>query len=269
VLRLRLGFSVKPARSLASCSTLLKPAFIIALALAGCGPDLPRMSEGTAVPGGVPLVAEHTLTAGDQFEIRLPFAADYNDRVTVGMDGNVSPKAIGNVRVGGLTVPEATERLKARYAKLLRSPELSVTVRRFEPEVIYVDGWVARPGLIRSEIPLTLERALARAGGVKTGAKTSQILVMRRDENGNLRTYETAGGAGFGGPLGQPDPMLKSFDVVYVPQTALTAAVDFARQYYANVPFSVSFQAGPAVTAPNVLAPQALTPTAPTPVSVR
>ena len=36
---------------------------------------------------------------------RLPFAVDYNDRVTVGMDGTVAPKSIGGVPVGGLTVP--------------------------------------------------------------------------------------------------------------------------------------------------------------------
>ncbi len=208
------------------------------------------------VPGGVPLAPEHTLSAGDEFEIRFPFAPDYNDRVTVGMDGTVAPKQIGSVAVGGLTVDEARQRLEQRYAAVLKAPQLSITLRRYAPEVIYVDGWVAHPGLVRSEMPLTLERAIARAGGVKTGAKTENVLVMRHDADGGLRTYSVALGP-HEVPVGD-DPMLKSFDVVYVPQTALASVSEFARQYYANVPFSFGFN----VTRPRatIVAPQVVSP---------
>ena len=237
----------------------------LALLLAACAPGGPRLAglaPGGVVPGGVPLAPEHTLSAGDQFEIRLPFAADYNDRVTVGMDGTVAPKSIGSVKIGGLSVPEATARLKERYARLLKSPELSLTMRRFAPEAIYVDGWVAKPGLIRSDVPLTVARALAQAGGVKPGAKTSDVLVMRHDADGMVRTYSVEIGA-FAG-AGAQDPLLKSFDVVYVPQSAIAAVAEFAQQYYKNVPFSASFHIPPTV-APTVVVPQLLAP-APAPV---
>jgi protein involved in polysaccharide export with SLBB domain len=235
------------------------------LLVAACRPTGQRLQAPGVVPGGVPPTPEHTLTAGDVFEIRLPFAADYNDRVTVGMDGTVAPKAIGSVQIGGLTVPEATERLKASYAKLLKAPDLSITVRRFAPEIIYVDGWVNRPGLIRSDIPLTLERALAQAGGVKTGAKTSDILIMRHDAGSTVRTYTAKAGPSLGGISGGPnldDPLLKSFDVVYVPQTAVAAASSFAQQYYANVPFSASFHV-PATQVPSIVTPQVINPPTP------
>ena len=222
------------------------------LVVVGCAPDGPRLAGSGVVPGGVPVAPEHTLSPGDQFEIRLPFGADYNDRVTVGMDGTVAPKAIGSIQVGGLTVPEATERLKQSYAKLLKSSELSVTVRRFAPEVIYVDGWVARPGLIRSDVPLTLARALTRAGGVKTGARTGNVLVMRKTGDGTVRTYSVALGSYAG--AGAEDPPLKSFDVVYVPQTAITAVSEFAKQYYTGVPFSATINVSP-TPAPSVVAP--------------
>ncbi len=93
------------------------------------------------------------------------------------------------------------------------------TMRRYSPELVYVDGWVGRPGCIRSDIPLTLAGALARAGGVKTGAKTGDILIMRHDANGGVQTYSAA--APVGGlwrAAGPDDPLLKSFDVVYVPR---------------------------------------------------
>src|SRR5580700_2847443 len=137
--------------------------------LAGCAPEGPHLGDlapSGAIPGGVPLTPDHTLSPGDEFEVRFPFAGDYNDRLTVGMDGTVAPKGVGGgVTLGGLTVPEATARLKERYASVLKDPELSLTMRLYAPEVIYVDGWVAHPGVIRSDLPLSLERALARAGG--------------------------------------------------------------------------------------------------------
>jgi protein involved in polysaccharide export with SLBB domain len=222
-----------------------------------------------ALPGGgVPLMPERTLSAGDQFEIRLPFAADYDDRVAVGMDGTVAPKAIGSVDVGGLTMPEATARLEARYAKLLKAPQLSLTMRRYAPEVIYVDGWVRRPGLIRSDLPLTAARAVAEAGGVKTGAKTGDLLVMRHDEGGTVHTFSVALGNYAG--AGAQDPLLKSFDVVYVPQSPITAVAEFAKQYYTNVPFSASFHIPPTTAPSVVLPPQQVAPApSPAPPAVR
>jgi protein involved in polysaccharide export with SLBB domain len=240
----------------------------LALMLAACAPSGPKLAGlapgGAIVEGGVPIAPEHTLSAGDQFEIRLPFAADYNDRLTVGMDGTVAPKGIGSVQVGGLTVAEAAARLKERYAKLLKGPELSITMRRFEPELVYVDGWVAKPGLIRSEVPLTVARALAQAGGMKTGAKTGAILILRHDSDGGVHPYEVALGSYAG--AGAEDPLLKSFDVVYVPQSPIAAVADFAKQYYANVPFSASFHIPP-TRAPTIIVPQAVAP-APAPATV-
>ena len=234
------------------------------LLLAACGgpsgPRLASLGPGEAIPGGVPLTPEHTLSAGDQFEIRFPFSPDQNDQATVGMDGTVAPKLVGTVTVGGLTVAEATARLRERYAGKLKSPELSIVMRRYSPELVYVDGWVGRPGLIRSDIPLTLSRALARAGGVKTGAKTGDILIMRHDANGGVRTYSAAtpvGGYGGGGP---DDPLLKSFDVVYVPQTPIAAVADFAKQYYTNLPFSANFSVTPSGASPLTTPPQQLNP---------
>jgi protein involved in polysaccharide export with SLBB domain len=244
-----------------------------ALLLVACtpaGPRLAGLAPSGAIQfdlpgGGVPPAPEHTLSAGDQFEIRLPFAADYNDRVTVGMDGTVAPKGIGSVQVGGLTVPEATARLEQRYTKLLKAPQLSLTMRRYAPEVIYVDGWVRRPGLIRSDLALTVARAVAEAGGVKTGARTSDVLVMRHDADGTVHTFSLTLGNYAG--AGAQDPLLKSFDVVYVPQTPLAAVAEFAKQYYTSVPFSATFHIPPSVTVPppGVVAPAAT----PAPVIVR
>lgn len=227
----------------------------VTLLLAGCAAKGPSLASGTVAVGAEPLAPEHTLTAGDAFEIRFPFAPEFNDRVTVGQDGTVAPKLIGSVVVGGLTVPEATARLNALYAKQIRYPNLSLTVRAYAPEVFWVEGEVAKPGLIRSELPLTLERAIAEAGGAKTGAQTGDILVIRRDETGNVRAYQEA----LAPQSGSADPILKSFDVVYVPQSVIGSVNEFMAAYIKNLPFAATYYIAPVVPA-TVLAPQVITP---------
>jgi polysaccharide biosynthesis/export protein len=209
--------------------------------LTGCAASGPHLVSGQVAVGSVPLAPEHTLTAGDEFEIRFPFSPEFNDRVAVGQDGTVAPKLIGSVVVGGLTVLEATTRLNALYEKQIRNPDLSLTVRAYAPEVFWVEGEVVHPGVVRSELPLTLERAITQAGGVKIGAKTSDILVIRRDESGGISAYQTA----LAPSAGASDPILKSFDVVYVPQTVIGSINDFLAIYVKNLPFSVNAQVGP------------------------
>ena len=218
---------------------------MLALLLAGCAAGAPRLVSGEMAAGGAPAVPEHTLSPGDVFEIRFAFAPELNDKVTVGRDGTVAPKLIGSVAVGGLTVPEATARLTPLYAKQIRYPELSLTVRAYAPEVFWVAGQVAHPGVIHSELPLTLERAVTQAGGVKPGAQRGDILVIRRDASGNVRAYRAA----LAPAPGATDPILNSFDVVYVPQTMIGSINEFMANYVKNLPFAATYEIVP-TTAP-------------------
>ena len=230
----------------------------MAIALTGCatahGPN-PNLASGTVAPSGAPLSPEHTLTAGDVFEIRFPFSPEFNDKITVGEDGTVAPKIIGSVVIGGLTVPEATRRLSARYAEKIKYPTLSLTVRSYAPEVLWVEGAVAKPGLIRSDLPLTLERAVAKAGGLKTGAQAGDILVIRRDETGSIHAYQEA----LAPAPDSADPVLKSYDVVYVPLSPIGSVNEFLAGYVKNLPFSATYNIVP-VSPANELTPRVAVP---------
>ena len=208
--------------------------------LAGCAPPAPKLSA-EAVPGGVPSAPEHVLVPGDEIEVRFPFYPDLNDRVTVGPDGRLSLQLVNSVAVGGLTVGETTKLLNERYAKVIRDPQASVTVRVFAPQEIFVDGWVANPGVVRSDVPLTVSRAVAQAGGAKSGAYTNDILVLRRTPDGTVHYYQVALGSYGGAGASTEDPLLSSYDVVYVPQTILGSIGDFLANYVKNIPFYVNY----------------------------
>jgi len=207
--------------------------------LVACTPAAPKLTA-EAVPGGVPLTSEHMLAPGDEFEIRFPFYPDMNDRVLVGPDGRLSLQLVNTVEVGGLTVAEATRLLNQRYAQVLRDPQLNITMRTYAPEEIFVDGWVANPGIVRSDVPLTVSRAIAQAGGVKSGAHSGAILVLRRTPDGVVHYYQVALGNFAGASTGE-DPMLSSYDVVYVPAGVLGSISDFLANYLKNVPFYVNY----------------------------
>jgi protein involved in polysaccharide export with SLBB domain len=207
--------------------------------VAACTPGAPKLSGPDVVAGGVPLTAEHVLAPGDEFELRFPFYPDLNDRIIVGPDGKMSLQLIDTVAVGGLTVGEATRLLNQRYAKVIRDPQATVTLRAYAPEQIFVDGWVANPGLVRSDVPLTVSRAVAQAGGVKSGSHTDAILVLRRTPDGMIHYYQVALGD-FAGAAAE-DPLLASYDVVYVPKNLLGSIGDFLANYVKNVPFYVNY----------------------------
>ena len=217
---------------------LVVPAGLVLGSLAACAPAAPKLDAG-AVPGGVPLTSEHVLDPGDEFEIRFPFYADLNDRILVGPDGRASLQLINTVPLGGLTVADATRLLNERYAKVIRDPQASVTMRTYAPEEIFVDGWVANPGLVRSDVPLTVSRAIAQAGGAKSGAHTDNVLVLRRTQDGVVHYFQVALGNYAG--AGSEDPLLNTYDVVYVPQGVLGSINDFLANYLKNVPFYVNY----------------------------
>jgi len=211
--------------------------------VAACVPSASNLSGPGVVAGGVPLSSEHVLSPGDEFELRFPFYPDLNDRVTIGPDGRLSLQLINTAALGGLTVAEATKLLNERYAKVIREPQATITVRAYAPQQIFVDGWVTNPGLVRSDVPLTVSRAIAQAGGTKTGAHMDAILVLRRTPDGIVHYYQVAQGH-YGGANGE-DPLLSSYDVVYVPKNLFGSINDFLANYVKNIPFYVSYTIPP------------------------
>ena len=224
----------------------MRNAWLVAIAglllatVAACTPAAPNLTDA-AVAGGVPLTSEHVLAPGDEFELRFPFYPDLNDRLLVGPDGRVSLQLVNTVALGGLTVGDARKLLNERYAKIIHDPQLSVTMRTYAPEEIFVDGWVANPGLVRSDVPLTVSRAIAQAGGTKSGAHTNAVLVLRRTPDGVVHYFQVALGGYAGAGIAAEDPLLSTYDVVYVPQGVLGSISDFLANYLKNVPFYVNY----------------------------
>lgn len=122
----------------------------------------------------------YTLRAADSFDVNFELSPEFNQTVVVQPDGFITLKAIGDVHVAGLTVPELTKLLHDRYDKVLNDPVISVVLKDFEKPYFIADGQVQRPGKYDLRGDITLTEAIAMAGGFNEAAKHSQVLLFRR-----------------------------------------------------------------------------------------
>lgn len=180
----------------------------------------------------------YILQRGDVLEIKVFNVTELDTTVTVRPDGKVSVLLLDDIEAAGRTTTQLDELLTARYAPFYLDPRVTINVQGFANHKIYVGGEVVQPGLFPLVGDLTAVRALIQAGGPKTTAKTSHVILLR-ESNGtpvaiviNLKDVINKG---------KPDVPLSPFDVLYVPKSAIAKVNTFVDQYIKQViPFTMT-----------------------------
>lgn len=220
-------------------------AFFSAMTLIGCTTQQPATPIGPTpiISAGTNLTNAYQLSPGDDVLIRFQYDDDLNDEATIGPDDNVSLRFVNNIPLGGKTVREATDLLNQEYSKYIVQPDIALTVKQYALQEIYVSGQVNSPGLVRDTVPLTLSHAIAEAGGLKTStAVLSDVLLLRRAPNGSIVYYQVNMQNGVAGAV---DPLLDSYDLVYVPEKPISQVAEWLGANLAKIiPYSagVSYQ---------------------------
>jgi protein involved in polysaccharide export with SLBB domain len=220
------------------CCTLL------ALVVAGCAtsPALISTKPVEVVAGTADGTdTSYRLQVGDGIAVHFFSFPDLDDSTTIGPDGHVALRLISDFPIAGMTVSEATKETNDRYEGVIRHPGVSITIRSYALQQIYVSGEVNNPGVIRSGVPLTASGAIAQAGGIKLPtAHSSGALLLRRRPDGVIVYYKLR----FHGDLpgSEGDPILRTNDLIYVPRTAIAAVADFVQANLTRViPISASY----------------------------
>jgi protein involved in polysaccharide export with SLBB domain len=204
---------------------------IVALTLALAA--VPR-SARAQVPDQVdtPIVpSTYVLGAGDVIEIRFFNNPELNDQVQIRPDGRISARGVGELSLTGLTVPEAVDRLAAGYASLLRAPSITIQVRSFANNRVFVAGEVARPGvqpLVGEQTALT---AIVEAGGFKSTAKRSEVIVIRRGQKDLPQVLRLGMDARGAEPSTAASFLLQPQDVVVVAESGIAKTNRAVDQY--------------------------------------
>ena len=138
-----------------------------------------------AVPGGVPTEtasSTYKLQPYDLIDVDVYSEADLHKPARLGSDGTVLLPLIGSVKVGGLTVAEATDLIRKRYANgFVNNPSVLITVLQYRKSTFSILGQVNKPGIY--EIPegatISIVEAISLAGGFTATAAQNSVSVKR------------------------------------------------------------------------------------------
>lgn len=203
-------------------------AAIACLGATACAtPKVGEIPGVTAVVSELPVPSRGDLTADerpyylgpyDKLTIEVFGMPDLRRTVQVDASGRLSYPLAGTVEVSGRTAPEVADlladRLKASY---VRDPQVTVNLEEALSQTLTVDGQVARPGAFPVIGSMTLNRAIARAGGLTALARKSDVVIFRTvdgQQYAGLYNLEAIRRGNY------PDPEVYSSDVIIVGESA-------------------------------------------------
>ena len=127
--------------------------------------------------------SNYIVGAQDVLAITLFDQQDLSGKYTVETDGTFTFPLIGRVTVGGLTMREVEQALRAELSKgFFKNPQVSVAVEQYRSQRVFVMGEVRTPGPYPLVGNMTLIEALARAGSTTEYAAGEALIVRSRDE---------------------------------------------------------------------------------------
>jgi polysaccharide export outer membrane protein len=126
--------------------------------------------------------------AGDKLSIRVAGETDLTGEFPVDASGAISLPYVQSATVAGLSTPQIekliADKLRAGY---LKDPQVSVQVTTLRP--FYILGEVTTSGSFAYQPGITVQQAIAIAGGYGVRADKRRILITRRDARGTHSSY--------------------------------------------------------------------------------
>jgi protein involved in polysaccharide export with SLBB domain len=212
--------------------------------LTGCGyhqlSKIPTPSSSDKVQS----TAGYVIRPGDELDIKFFYNPELNESVTVRPDGKISLQLVDEVQAGGLKPAELDEMLTRQYSKDLNKPEVTVIVRTFSGQRIYVGGEVNRQREMELRDRMTILQAVFQAGGFNESASPENTILIRQGPNNEpvpirIDLKNAMYGQGDGADL-----FLRPNDILYIPKSAIAKANTFVNQYIERLILFRGFSAG-------------------------
>lgn len=135
---------------------------------------------------------DYILKPGDTIDLVVYREQDLNMRSKIGKDGMVQLPLLGEVKLGGLTVRNASALVRQKYnADYLVEPQIYLNVSAYNTLKFTIIGQVGRPGTYEysGSEPLGLLEGIGMAGGFTRIADRGH-LVLKRREGSTVRTMK-------------------------------------------------------------------------------
>jgi polysaccharide export outer membrane protein len=154
---------------------LWKAVFLTLLGLGLTAPAVAVESPATASAAEAPA---YILGTGDKIRITVFGEPKLDGEYVVSSTGVVSFPLIGNIQARGLTVEAMQEDIRSKLAAgYLKDPRVSTEVLNYRP--FYILGEINKPGEYPFVNGITVQQAVAMAGGFSYRANTRRVFIKR------------------------------------------------------------------------------------------
>lgn len=158
--------------------------------LSACQADSPPRTSAprpaATAPAGAPDLSAYRLGIGDKVRVDVFGEADLSVNTEVDPTGHISYPLLGALPALKKTAAELEATIATGLTNgYLINPDVRVTVVQYRS--FYVIGQVARTGAYPYSVGLTVEKAIALAGGLTRIASTRGIYLLQEDTPTNKR----------------------------------------------------------------------------------
>src|SRR4051812_11839867 len=170
---------------------------------------------------GVPVPADYVLGPGDELQIRVWGKVEFEARVTIDRDGQISLPRVGTLRLAGLRYEQLQSFLTNAVGKIYKDFELNVSLGQLRSIQIFVLGSARRPGAYTVSSLSTLVNALFASGG--PSATGSMRSIQLRRNNHMVSEFDIYDLLRNGDK--SHDVQLHPGDVIYIPRVGPQVAI--------------------------------------------
>ena len=213
---------------------LLTPAVMVTALLMGCSAQqvlVNKAAEAGSASAGIQAPPAYSIQPGDQLDIKFFFNPELNETVFVRPDGKISLQLVDDVQAAGMAPLQLDEVLTRMYIKELKKPVITVIVKSFTGQRVYVGGEVENQRLVNLTAGMTPLQAVIDAGGFKETAKPEAVIVIRKGPEDKPIPLRVDLKQAVDGEIPAGDFQLQPYDIVYVPKSWIAEANKFVNQY--------------------------------------
>lgn len=204
------------------------PGLFLVLAAVLPGVNAATEPETGRTPGDQKKNYVHTLQLGDRVRVTVYQEDDLAANPRIDARGRISLPLVGEVVIGGLTLPRAQHVIEEAYkdGRFLRNPQVTITVEEYAPREVSIQGAIRNAGryVLPVESTFTVVELVTKAGGFTDIAKGTAVSITRVAPDGSKQVFTVDVESlirGRKSGRGSEDILLQPGDIVYVPESLI------------------------------------------------
>ncbi len=193
------------------------------------GGEMSRATEldTDSIPA-IPEADSYYIGYGDVLDVNFLYETKYSrEALKVRPDGRITYPYAGEIFVAGMTPTRLDSVLTEKFAEIVVDPFITVILREFTPQQVYVLGEVGNPGGYDYVRNMTLMQALAVGKGYTRDARKSNVLVIRRVGENRVVGIEVNIDAVLSKSDFSMNVPLQPYDIIYVPMSRIATTEQF------------------------------------------